>query len=865
MTTPEATALPLSEPTIDLNGSYPLRLGEDEQHRPVLELDLSRSTRAQFRHHLRELCWLEVNGKRIPAQNDPKDIDLHPILRFPLPEGGVEGATLTLGIHKEPIAKVKAEQGKLVPTAEHSICQLAVSETRALGLPLHSELSKIPYPRAARVGFDMNVHSPITELHTHSSAQIRADDLLAVALEADKKGPPVGYPVDLLKLLHVEEPNQKTFRAKSFEFTPLKDEDGLHCEQGGNTECDYVRIGDLTPRQREAIAIKMRIPPDGTMLFSDFDREMYRYRNPLVKNPALTKEMIKKIAEDYAAQGVQYAELSTGSMMNPKWFRAMAEAIDEIERDGVGPEHKKVTLRFLVNLPRNVGPQETLIALKKAQFLARHPYITGMDLTGYESNKTSDFHWALAHAAQWARASEGSDLDPKDGWDFKRDFTIRVHAGETGKNPENVSEAIKIAHKYGVRVRAAHALKADMDADTKQELKQLVGENIRDGLASDFFAFEMCPDSNQVYMTNTLVHKSPIKQRINQAPLFLGTDGGGAIATDARQLAYSAIAGGLTLEQLAGMRKHEEGFIERQRQREVGYENAGNHIRGKREAFTKRYGKDGQGLDVFLKDYDATMAKIPDAKASAKALVDYLPESYRGKVPVLIAGASGSSESSSWQEMSEAEHEHVRRSMQMLVRTLDPKKVYFVLGRVQKEGVSKALDYAVREHNMKNPTNKFDMLGRYAGAEQYPTGELAESISWVQNIPGGREGVPSSMLNFVKKHHGMALFFGGSDFTAEMAKGAALFKDIPHAAMIPEKGTMNLTSDILPVAAQFRSFEEFIDKILTKSGIGLLFRDEGQRKELVRADVDLEQAKEEAIAAAKLTKSQKVKKDREII
>lgn len=771
-----------NHPTLDANGFYPFRLTN-----AALELDLTASVSPHFAGHLARHMVLKVGNKHITPQEHAR------ALRFALPAGA---AQLTAILRGRPVAQFTRRGSTLVPTAQHAIYQLVAAETRTLGL--ERAIAAVPYDRAARKGFNPERHAPLTDVHTHASAQISAEDLFAIAEEADRRTP-VAYPTELLEKLGVPpQKDQPVMSMPSFEFTPLREE-GLACERGNGATCAGVRIGALSERQRATVIAQMRVAGDATLLLSDFERRLYRYRNPLVKNPALTKAMLRKIAEDYAAQGIAYAELSTGSMMNPSWFKAMAEVIDELERE------QKVTIRFLIGLPRNIGPQETLIVMKRIQYLAQHPYIVGVDLLGYEINKTSDFHWALAHLAQWARDARG-------GWDFAHDFTIRIHAGETGKNPENVHDAITIARDYGVRVRVAHALRASIDKSTAAALKTLRG-------VSDRFAFEMCPDSNQVYMNNMLVHTSPVKERFKHAPTFLGTDGGGALATTPWQLAFSALAAGLTLKDLAAMRTAERAFIARQRQREAK----------KRKLFAARYA----GLEAFLSGYEQEFAKIPREK---QALLTYLPASFHGKTPVLIAGASGTS----WNELNAADRRTIRQVVQFLVRVTDPKKAYFVLGRVQKEGVSKALDIAVRAHNARHPDKRFDVLGRYAGAEHYPTGELAETISWVQNIPGGRDAVPGSMLDFLETHEGCALFCGGTAFTAEMAKGAAIFRDIPHALMVPALGILAEAAAVLPQETQFNSLDAFIALLRTS-----------RLNTVLRTEVDVARAKKEAVAAAK--------------
>ncbi len=841
-------------PTLDVANHFAFALVDAPDGGTMLELDLSRATRKFFIGHLHELLTVEVNGQPLQTSQTIERAHFDKKLHFPLPPLQT-GALIRLSLNGQSVSELVAEaHGQLVPANTHHEKQFAGCETRALGRKLRRSPNKernvlglLPYSREARQGFDVKTHAPITDVHTHYSAQISGAELLNTAIDMDLSGTEIAYPIELLKLLNVypatdgaREVEQYPVDMVGRDFNPMRDE-GLKCESGG-TKCKGIRVRELTKMQREAIIRKMDIPPDGTMSFSDFDREMYRYRNPFVKHPDLAKPIIKKIAEEYARNGVEYAELSTGSMLDPEWFKQMAEALEEIERDGVGSDKKKPILRFLIGLPRNASSQKMMVDLEKVKFLARHPSIVGVDLLGYESNKTSDFHWALSHMAQWAEASENTELNQKDGWDFQRDFIIRVHAGETSKNPENVRDAIRIAHDHKVRVRVGHGLNYTLDAESQRNLNELNATAGLNGLANpDLFATERCMDSNQVYRTKLLVHNQP---PILDAPRFLGSDGGGALGVGPVQMAYSALASGWTLEQLKELRQFEKGYVGRQKEREIL----------KSQAYTKLYGVGDAGLDRFLAQYKEKVSAIPRSpKPSAPEsdpLLNYLPEQFHGKTPILIGGASGSS----WKDMDKFDREQIERSVEFLVRSCDPKKTYFVLGRVQNDGVSKALDVAVKNHNKAHPTEKFAVLGRKAESSKR-SGEQADTVTWIQDIPQGRDYVPASMLNFVRDHHGHAIFFNGSDFTAEMAYGSP-DRHIPHALHEPRKGKMVEVAQTSESESQFRSFEGFVENVFGKQGPDCFFRTEAERKAVMRENISLPGLMEE-VQGMKLTSSSK--------
>lgn len=847
----------MSEPTpiaaIDLHGEFPCRVVTSADGKLRLQIDLKQAEKHTFPNFLHQHLMLEgVVGTPQRAANSIADMQRYQRLEFELPARVGVGDALTLTLNAQPVLRLTHQHGAWV-AKEAALTQLAPSEIRALGMSLREDiLPRLPYDRTQRQGFDAAQHQPITDLHSHVSAQISAEDLFAIALAASKAGnDTIAYPVELLRLIggaptesQLEHGQVVTVAARG--FSPLKHE-GLACEQEGG-KCDAIRLRDLTDNQRERIINQMRVLPDRCILPTQFDRGMYRFRNPFSKHPDLTKAIIKKQAEAYAEMGVKYATLSTSSMLDPAWFQAMEEAVEEIERDGVQTSHGKVPMqmRFLVGVPRKISPEETFVVLNKIKFLARHPYIVGMDVNGYESNKTSDFFWALAHMGRWARDSHA--VPEEAPWQFKDNFILQVHAGETGKNQDNVGRAIALAKHYDTRVMVGHALNATLDDNEKRWLKELGSEPSR---VKDKFIFQMCPDSNQVFLAKPLVHHSPIKKRMAQAQCVLGSDGGGALGISPRGLAYSAMAAGASLEDLAHMQEYERGFIARQMAREEK----------NRESFTQHYGEGKAGSAAFLAAYKKHCLQFPHPR-DKEAFASFLPKEFAEKTPLFIGGAAGSS----WAQLDKLDQWEIEQVMDFLVAAVDPKKVYFVLGRVQNDGVSKSLDVAINRHNKKHPENPFSVLGRVAGT---PTGELAETITWLQPIQGDPDISASDMIAFLRRNHGKALLMPGQDYTAE-AIIAANDEDAPVASafMVPrvnkkgdDAGKIYELAQTMPAACQFQSnhqlaparighenaaLDVLIDRLL-EAGSPLI-KDAADRASILREGVDLHAVKNEVLA-----------------
>lgn len=669
---------------------------------------------------------------------------------------------LTLTFYDEPILRLNplAGGGWAFDPALQDIGKLSGNELRELSTyhVAPPPDASVMAPRSALGGFDPALHAPITDLHTHSSAQLTAEELMKLALTHQ-----LSYPVELLEKIGIAlSAQQRALCVQGYgsRFSPLEHE-GLACERQ-NAVCDMLPLDALDESQRTQLQSKFNIPQDTTLSFSDFDREYYRYVNPLVKNPALTHDMILQIARDYRKAGIRYAELSTASMLNldakgqATWFREMCEAVAQAQKE------TGVTMRFLVGVPRNYDPAQVMVELEKIKFAARHPYIVGVDLLGYEYNRTSDFSATLSHIANWARAPEGTELDPKNGWDFQRDFTIRIHAGETGKNHGNVAEAVDLAEKYGVRVRIAHAINQADDAALYQRICRLANHS------PPLVSFEFCSFSNLAYNNIPSATAVPYQRWISHCPSwFIGSDGAGAIQTTPVQLALSALHGGLTLEDLRAMRANEETFIAHARECE----------QRKTDAYRGLYPQD----DDFFDAYAAHLAQVnrlslPKPAHSEPRTDVLLPSRYAQRTPILVAGAGGRS----FQEMSAREREEIEQGIEKMVEKLDPQKVYFVTGRSKPEGVTQLLDAAITRHNEAFPDRKFLMLSLITEG----TRDLPRNIDWCVTQPGKRDSVPDNIMRFMHQameaqRNPLCLFFGGSNFTSDMILKARQ-NGLPH-------------------------------------------------------------------------------------
>lgn len=720
---------------------------------------------------------------------------------------------ITLELYGQPLVHLVQDRSDLIenPDPALKMHRLFVDELRLIA---DSEVKPngLPVDRGLFDGFDPTLHAPITELHTHSSAQLSGADLIALGI---KHG--ISYPTELLTeklgMVLTEEERSAITTGKSLLFKP-GERDGLQCEKD-NQPCEVIPIASLTPEHRQQLQDYMRVPQDMTLAFTDFDRRYYRFVNPIVKHPDIAKDLMLNIARAFKKNGVKYAELSTSAMLNldsngeASWFKAAIEGIDAAKKE------TGVDLRFLISIPREYTLVKMLAECEKIKYAARHPYVVGWDLVGFEQKPASELAPIVAHMADWARAPEGTELpaDKDSGYNFQEDFVHRFHGGETEKKYGNVADSVSVAREFGVPVRNAHALHEAENYRLDELITQLSDKPLA------LFGIEFCGPSNIAYSNIKRFPKAAFERWLKCCKhWFLGADGAGSIQTNPIQLALSALASGVTVPQLAQMRQNEEAFVElKQKQCER-----------KRGAFETLYAADMPKTQETSGFHDQTawqyandkflqgLAKNIDGikKTAAQNVADpinpLLPEAFNGKTPVLVAGAS----KESFENLTPTQRENAKRTVRMLVATLDPKKVYFVLGRTKREGITGVLDEAILEYNKEHPENKFKVLG----LSTQDTHEMPRSISWIVPQKGQIDQVPDNIMDFMHARHketgeALNIFISGANFTGYMIKKCRDQDDMPYLLMSNAGGASQEAGHQVRDDRKFKDGQSLIERI----------------------------------------------------
>lgn len=731
---------------LDVHGKLPIALRceslADGEVKLTANLDVSGVANPNLRKHLKKLN-LRVGDE--PFYFTPSTDPLHYEAALIVQQDELEQHALALGMDGVAIGHFHLKDGALHEDAGNDIRRLMVFETRGL---THQYAKGFPYSRDRLSEFDPALHSPTTDLHSHLTSQISAEDLLQVAKEHHAT-----YPVELLLKMGIKAEDLPHYdlpvTMQSLYFAPTARE-GLVCEtlaaDGTPQQVPAVRVEDLNPAAAAKLHDALTIPIDKIYTFDGLERSMYRFRNPFSKNPDLIAPIILKTAESYQRQGVLYSEQSVTGALNTAWMEKAIPALEQAE------EQYGVKLRFLVGIPRGQSPIAMLNAAKQAEMIAQSPYVVGVDYLGYEANKTSNFEQSLNHVAQWAmRRRKGAGTDEY-GWDFKDDFVLRVHAGENGKNASNVYEALKIAQDYNVRIRIGHGVYVHMNDKLRALVKDLVSK--------DLLVVEFNPDSNMALNNIDFANDIPIKQwREMGVPVVLATDGAGAYQTDVRQSAIVALHAGLQPSDLIGIRQWEQQHIARQ----------DALFADKKQAYEARYAtpEDASGLKAHLqafKQYGRQLPPVPPLPAPVRYDSSRrLPDDLKNRTPLLIAGASGSS----WEEIGDMHQREIEIGIRMLVEVLDPSKMYFCVGRIKDAGITKCLDHALTDYMQTHEISetRFGLVGLLS--DQYQQLQHPRNLNHYWPLDGGLMSVPHEMMQFIAKHNGMSLFAGGSAFTRD--------------------------------------------------------------------------------------------------
>jgi adenosine deaminase len=686
------------------------------------------------------------------------------------------GDSFTLKLGDEPIGTYHAQADGTLTLDPKTYRPLTVSETRRMGTfyGSHAEL----YPHTDKALAEKAKTAVTTDFHTHSSGQITADGLIEIAKAHD-----VYYPVHLLKEAGIKieidsELDKLAKKVPRIPFPPLEPQ--TIDNEREPTEVLAVPLAKLKQSDIAKLALKMQMPMDAQATYSEMENDAYRFRYPITKQKGILKDSLKKVASEYAKQGIHYAEIAYVGLDEKDLFRNLHEAMAEMEAENKSTPGKYANLRFLVGLPRNWSINKIRNSLDTIKLLARSPYITGIDLLGYETNKTADFMEALDEFAAWAEKNQPN-------------FIFRAHAGENDKNLANVREFLKLTSHHHLRTRIGHGLYGMDDKETLDLAAEMCADR-----NNPLLTLEFNPDSNIALNNVDDIRQIPFASiRSRDIPFVIGSDSAGTYGTDARQLGLAGMYGGLNSAGFDALKHHQQRLVAQQNaeaQRKIakipGWETAEG-----RQHFINQV----VGDLVINKPMHPESDEKPDFSAKRKDLKDKgvlvteddvaKPNIMGARKPIAIVGASGST----WKRIPAQQQHDISVAMDMVIHAIDPEKAYIVQGRSKADGLGKLLRESIKRLNngtgdaASPPLKTLGIIAEPQYDRQETFGNLTHLIEVNKLLQ-----VADKIVDHVVSNNGALIAAGGAAFTRDIIlkadrrmeekdKGALMLMDCPDA------------------------------------------------------------------------------------
>lgn len=574
-----------------------------------------------------------------------------------------------------------------------------------------------------------------TDLHTHMNANLSPDILIALGITHQIKYPL--YYIKKLKLKLTKEQEEKIYEQrklveKDFENSELKGK-YLTRRIDDNT---FINFADFilnnlenSKENIEKIRASLAILKDGQAVFTNLEKVyLYRYifakgteskekikldinkineiyqkdikeavikmledkkRGSIYAKNNLRQDKLLWIAREYQKQGIYYVEIAD-TTLTKKGLPAI-ELLEEIH--DIMPKIEAetgVTIRFLVAIRRipltiikdNITSSDYLrenLSVLKA--VSRSPYVVGSDFIGEEINDISELKPAIKEITQFAVAQNNG-------------FTIRIHAGENDSLRNNVLKSIQLVRKSTEkgqkmpRVRIGHGLYTpELDSE---EGKKLIKEIKKSNAVMEFQL------TSNVRLNNlSKIEGHPLKKYLdNGVKCVQGTDGCGFYGTDTieEQLAMQNLLK-LKPEDFEKMRDVEDEIIK---------ENKKYFIK-KSKDFDKFL--NGRTLrkailqledEIINEDINKNIKlRLNNKVDSSKKLKDIIKELPTDKTPIIVAGGSFNA-----QNVETITEDTGINSLRELIKKLDDKKVFFVIGH-KLQGYEKAVLELCQELNKK--------------------------------------------------------------------------------------------------------------------------------------------------------------------
>ena len=544
------------------------------------------------------------------------------------------------------------------------------------------------------------------DLHTHMSANLEADVLIALGIRHQ-----IRYPLYYIKKLGLRvtqaqraflERERKTVAAR-FQDSPLT---GKYLDRRIDDNC-FLNFADLMLNAPEHAAYNiarirnsLAVPKDGQAVFADLEKVyLYRYvftkgvadahpiaipsdvtlpdadvtralrqmladmEDPDYQNNTLYQNKLLWIARGYRRYGIDYAEISDTALCKqadaPRLLRQIHAVMPAVTRE------TGVTLRFLAALRRtpltivrdDVTPNDALSEnLQVLRAVADDPYVAGSDIVGEEINDISELRGVLQALVNIAHFVPG--------------FTIRIHAGENDSLRDNVAGSIRCVREALQPGQAMPPVRIGHGLYTSN-LHSAKGQKLLRELRKDNVVLEFQLTSNVRLNNLSDLDRHPLKDYLRAGVRCVqGTDGGALYGTNSidEELALEKLLG-LTQDELRQMRAAERAVVE-----------AGRAAMQEKQAVLPAAAQTDPE-DFYRRRIAATARPTAqfwrtdgrlDASVTLRDRIVPLPEC---GLPIIVAGGSFSGDRHGAPLQAD-----LTALIDRLLETADPTRVFFVIG-----------------------------------------------------------------------------------------------------------------------------------------------------------------------------------------
>ena len=582
-----------------------------------------------------------------------------------------------------------------------AIAKTLMSQTKDYNLDIQKTLVKT-YIRT-----EVKFH---TDLHTHRSANLTPDVLIALGIHHQIRYP--YYYVKKLKL-KITDTQKAQIEKQRENVACLFADSGLQGKYLDRRIDDntFINFADLIMNNLEnstynisKIRASLAVRKDGQAVFTDLEK-VYLYRYVFTKGyPSEEKikyigidkiedsdivSYLKKMEEDrktkeyqnntlyqdkllwtarqYASVGISYAEISDTALVKKSEAAETLAQIHEVMPHII--KETGVTIRFLAALRRipltivkdDINKSNYFMEnLQVLKAVSVDPYVAGSDFVGEEMNDIRELKPVIAKIVEIAKEIPG--------------FVIRIHAGENDSLPDNVLNSILCVEESLQEnqpfplMRLGHGLYTAKLGTTKGKL---LLEKLRErGVALEFQITSNVRLNNLSEMKN-----HPLKQYLKKDILCVqGTDGGALYGTDSidEELSLERMLN-LSFDELLKMKKSEDVILQ-----------SAMHAFVKKQELFKSC-TDGDVIKYYEKRMESVNQEFMDVTPGERKFdaqtefAERIRELPHGKLPIILLGGSFNS-ATHVTKINAAECELIDDLLQMA----NPDKIFFVIGSAYK-------------------------------------------------------------------------------------------------------------------------------------------------------------------------------------